>query len=542
MYPDDSNTSRYDTLPDSFIYKPLSDKYVKILHKLSRDSIIELACRWLSVPSCYPNLDWSEIHLDIPTDEEEDYEKDFESDADHFNNKYDSPKYTAEEAQQLEQTERRGILLLQAEYESLRNNTMVSKRQIVQRIVYDHWPQGLNLAQIAQVDLTHITQTSGVSMSWGHSTIYSTSSQNLKLQHVIEKLHLDSFIKSLNDTLSPLFISHVSSHNDPGNSIVLFRIQVFETQSVAELQRLTSKKNLEDGTRIRFKTNIAPIFVLFPLSSPYIIHNYLPSHLYTFESPKVRGGKTNAKKVLPTLKAPRTPTNAIYTRIILQAFVFALSRPGKPVSIRPGGAPVIPTDPATGNTTFISTNNIPAKNIEVLLSLCSSNRGMFALGPWSIYGRGTAEPQPLDAKMLRDNTKRKQQEEMEEISNGLYGHEETQAIKKRKFVNARFHGTETPIQDAIHEDEEDDYLRLKSLELKIENTLTHRNERKRSLKEKYQSPPSITTRLEGKHVYFGLEQLALLGILDSRKAPGWLMEQHNVTSATIRNGQYTIDN
>lgn len=119
-----------NNLSDGTIFQAYSAKYGKILMKLPRDKIIELVLAWLENPITEPHLEWSSYDFDIPDEED-----------------YDDQDQSRIHLQKKEQ----GIEILKEEYHELLQAS-ISKKEIVQRIMLDHWARGFNMIQIADID------------------------------------------------------------------------------------------------------------------------------------------------------------------------------------------------------------------------------------------------------------------------------------------------------------------------------------------------------------------------------------------------------
>lgn len=556
-------------ISDTYIYKPYSDKYIKVLYALSRDLTLQLAKNWLTDPVCYPNLDWSEIDLGLNLDDNDDDEGVEESEQEYFDKKFNSAfeyrKYTPEQRLKLYKTERKGLDILRAEYSYLQQDNTITKRQIVQRIIYDHWPKGLNMAQIAQIDIANTIHV-GNSMAWGCSTFYSTSpgkrgsgDVQMKYKHVLDTIEPKRFVQKLNDYIYPLLVSHVSAHSHPDHSLIMVRIQIFETQNINDLQT-QPKPNMVSNTKQQssgqYRINIPPIYLAFPLSSPYIIHSYLPSYLYNVISPNPNAlddfssesdGDGSDKMYLSKPLNERAPQSLTYLQIILQSLLLTLSRANRQIYLHPFGENVS----SNSNTDMTSEegikynkskrpDNLPSKSLDSMISICSVSRGIAALGPWSIYGLGTAEPLPISAKESR---KDKGSTLDDDFGSQFLTQSQAAQVEKRKLVGIRFHGKEPESKKQKSDKEELDHLVVPVFEFKLENKLSNidsaalklAESSQRSLLQNKSHTPTITSRFEGKDVFKGLEQLAQLGIMDIEQAPKWLTEQQNVLSVTVKN-------
>lgn len=122
-----------NNLTDSTIFQAYSDKYGRTLQRLHRDAIIDLAILWLDDPRTEPHLEWSEY--DFYDEEEEENSIPGEERLDQDENVKKA----------------KGIRILKEEYLNLIPST-TSKKEVLQRILQDHWSKGLNMLQISQID------------------------------------------------------------------------------------------------------------------------------------------------------------------------------------------------------------------------------------------------------------------------------------------------------------------------------------------------------------------------------------------------------
>lgn len=461
------------SLPDDYIYKPYSDKFAKVLYALPRSSILQLVQHWLSDPLCEPPLDWSEIDIDSD-------DSDSDSDSD------------SEEKAKIHK--QRIIEILKEEYQSLKDSPL-SKRSIVQRILYDHWRNGLNMAQIAQIDIASFAEkTSGnTPYSWTYSTVYEASgeAQTPLHEHIVSNIEPNSFLTRFNEALYPLFVGHVSAHQHSKLSVIILRVQIFEEQSISVLR----KDRLMAMGSDKFRITVPPIFIAFPLSSPHIIHSHF-----------------------------RLASSQNYIKAILQALVITLSRPSRAVTVQ-------------------STHELPTKSFDCFIKLKGVRRGVAALGPWARFGRGNAEPGALSLIPNPARLKRKRSKK-EQVSQLAEKYTLDPQTKKRKLVDVRFHGQQAVANNESASDEDDDddddmvitFAKVPTFEVKVKEPY-------KDIQGDYTAPafsPTVTTRFEGTNVFQGLKMLAMTDILDIERAPKWLTEQQNTTSATVINGDFKI--
>lgn len=113
------------TLTDATIFKAYSVKYAKYFKRLPKKAIVDLALRWLNNSLTEPHLLWDEYQM---TGE----------DLDDNGNPIDKREM--------------GLQMLKAEYSELYNST-ITKKELTERLLLDHWSEGLNMLQIADIDI-----------------------------------------------------------------------------------------------------------------------------------------------------------------------------------------------------------------------------------------------------------------------------------------------------------------------------------------------------------------------------------------------------
>ncbi|VVT56734.1 uncharacterized protein SAPINGB_P005239 [Magnusiomyces paraingens] len=450
-------------LPDNYISKAYSEQYNKVLHALPRNTLLRLVQDWLQDSRFIALLHWPTVYTQTNT-----------------------------------RDQNRAVKILLAQYQKMEGHKSPTKRNLVQNIIYDLWPDGLSLMQVAQADVARfldrvnkksrgptpetISNTSGqLPHAWTYSAVsVASGSLGAPLRpYTVSHIEPGPFLARFCEALYPIICGHVSAHQHPTESLFVVRIQVFEEQSITNIRKIgTRLKSSRDSGLGRIKADLAPVFLAVPLSSSYVLHTF-----------------------------PRRAVAKAYVTAALNALTAALSRVRRPIIVT-------------------SVDALPTKSLECLLSLTSVARGSASLGPWSKFGAGTAEPRIFSKKRKKQST----------VQKLLDGYLQTPQTKKRRLINIRFHGEPEPPQKKTNQDDDDDdevivtHAKIPTFEVKI--------------KEPYRGGsgflPTLTTRFEGTNVYQGLEMLAYAGVLDAQRAPKWLTEQQATTTATVTNGKFTI--
>lgn len=115
----EAQTQLYDTT----IFPAYSTKYVPILNRINRELLVELVLHWLANPITEPHLNWTDYTFEEGSDDEE--------------------QADPREA---------GLRFLKKEYSEL-IGMGTTKKEVVLRILEDHWSGGLNMKQVADIDI-----------------------------------------------------------------------------------------------------------------------------------------------------------------------------------------------------------------------------------------------------------------------------------------------------------------------------------------------------------------------------------------------------
>lgn len=140
---------------------------------------------------------------------------------------------------------------------SERMKRIVSKRKLVDSIVYKYWTQGLNLLQLSQIDCQLIIDRPN-SYFWVKSIVLDSLNKEVPILLAPKK-----FLNNLISELSLLYLTYIYICKHPKLPLILIRIQVFDLQSV-------------NSSKLSARPHIAsrkPYFLAIPMNSPNIIHS-----------------------------------------------------------------------------------------------------------------------------------------------------------------------------------------------------------------------------------------------------------------------------
>jgi central kinetochore subunit Mis15/CHL4 len=523
---------------------------VKLLSRLPRDSLIDLALKWLNdenQATCAPYL---ACNRNLEEEAEEDY--------------LHTPAGSVEELRNL--------------YQAFKAEPG-SKRDIVDRILDGDWRRGISLQQLAMVDFQHL-QDNETSLRWtalklvpisvapketasGHRKRPSNAQGSERFPH----MHPSAFIRALQHEISPLVKAHYYLHRlAPPHNLTVLRLHVADTPYA----------NPTSSTQSHFTDSARTLYIAFPDSCPYI---------YVALSGSGGGGVGNHRGAAIS-KADITALK----RTVLEAVPKALSRPQQRYALE-----------ATALT---------AKNLSTMCTLRGNGRSGASQGVYSIFADGCAEGGPVEVVRSSFESNVSAHDEIDEEA-GLHGDKEraapsrkrkalgerdpnlptqtaedrTHTKKKRRMEVARRFGT-TGRPDAKHRAPIDRLL------IKLEAVLerpqdedldtpsgvdtstwappptTGRAKRKKgtvldifSLQENGSRPQPqaptnylaqysssaqsgatqtprapITLTFHGTDVFAGTRTLAEMGFVDLSRMPAWMTGEEGVSTATVRDG------
>lgn len=201
-------------LPNTYVPVVPYQTLVSILSRLPRQSIIELCNKWPRIVNTQPHLNRRNI-----TQRQLNKIVMFESD-----------KYRKEKT---------------------------NKKVIIDKMLTEFWPNGLNLLQLSQIDCQLIVDKPQ-SSSWILSIVKDSMSRDAPIS-----LEPKRFLEMLAKDLCVFFMSHIYVCRHPRLPLIIVRIQLFDLQAAS-----TSKTS----NRPHIISNRA-CFIAFPMDSAHIIHS-----------------------------------------------------------------------------------------------------------------------------------------------------------------------------------------------------------------------------------------------------------------------------
>lgn len=428
-------------LSNSYIPPLRATQIDRELQKLPPDSLYNLTHLWLSIPSTQP----------VPNAylRRKGYTK--SSLADTFLTKLKSLK-------------------------NFKNKTQL-KKKLINTILVEFYPNGLNTLQLAQIDVQLLVDRP-TSSSWISSTVkivngssdipsneedISNDERNDKISKLTNytfsldsQLFLDKFIANL----ANLYLTHVYISRHPYFPLIMVRVQMYDytyhrssaTHSEVfqdltnralfksekmkfneDLDRILNNKNnrtpnqeintnLQRQVRLQIQPQVRshkPFYILLPISSPHVIHSVFPP-------------------------------DDVCSRLILQTLETTLANDDFYKVNRPCEAK---TNKLDTNTSIITSRKIrifrdadipkPIKNLNTMFLLRGISRFGSSLGAWAPYAEGV-----VDMDIFENELKHLivQPEEMIELDghsdDDLQGRPKAEDRKQRKIISAlKFKGT-----------------------------------------------------------------------------------------------------
>lgn len=287
-----------NALRNTFVPKRSPVVQSRILARLTTDSLLNLCLLWCSMPITAPRP--SESQLEELGISKADYIKEFIDDIKEFKEK-----------------------------------RTITKRRIIDRLLVDYYPFGLNLLQYAQIDSQLIVEKQQ-GFLWQVSKLINTNSQPEVLNLHSPQLFLENLVKNL----SKYYMNHIYISTHPHYPLTIIRIQLFDIVSSQ-----INSQNLSLSTTNSLVSR-KPFLLALPANSPNIIHSPL---------------------------SPQDNTGLM----ILQSISSSLSTSQKQVRIQTGDHGVL-------------------KSLESLHIIHGNSRFANMLGVWAPYADGKIDISPFD--------------------------------------------------------------------------------------------------------------------------------------------------
>lgn len=476
------------------------------------------------------------------------------------------------------------------------------KKKLVNTILVEFYPRGLNTLQLAQIDVQLLVDKPSVN-SWVSSTakiVSSTSDipeegdkmREKKLNQLSNytisldsQLFLDNFVLNL----SNLFLTHVYISRHPHYPLILIRVQMYNysyrrpddsTSSTIisdltnssldrtaklkfeqDFQRIVSNKTdskrgkaatngVQRQIQIQNKPQITPhkpFYILLPISSPHVIH-----------TPPV-GDSVGTKLILQTLETTLSYTNvqreAQKGNIGLNSSILTKTK----IKIFPDSD--VPT---------------PIRNLDAIFTLKGISRFGSSMGPWIPYADDLVDMGVLGNELRHQIL---QPEQFVDLSAGAESdpeHAEREKVaalkfkgcmrktKSKELSNAKNkenyeHDTQgeydipnnDQVDDGAREAVNDIYASIVPIHecnFEIEDTLSqffNQRKRKGTTQRKPKRDPAareppfrFKMSFFGSDVFGGLHELAVNEYVNPYETPDWLTGESGTLGGVVKNGRF----
>lgn len=354
-----------------------------------------------------------------------------------------------------------------------KNSKSMFKKRLIDAILVDFYPNGLNALQLAQIDVQSLIDK---------PNIYSWTTATIKVSNREEVIHFDpqTFLNKFISNLNNLYLCHIYISRHPKYPMYLIRIQIFDhavnpngTKTRTKLQfesqykRYKSGKGIDSKKRRQYVQSLKPQYVLLPLSTPNVIYT-------STGSTPPPNGKTEEIEDLSM-------------KLILQTLETTLSTSSKPIQLH--------HDCKT-----------PLKNLNSVFIIKGNSRFSNSLGPWLPYADNKVDSDLLSegADNFRLNP-RTIVDDPEDIATLRFKGSTTRMQSKRLYDE-----TEQPVRDQDSESEEsDEDLEVVPID-EFEHTLQS----------------GFKIKFVGTNTLDGLLELAHRNVIDAKRCPDWLTGEH----------------
>ncbi|QPG74807.1 hypothetical protein FOA43_002143 [Brettanomyces nanus] len=395
---------------------------------------------------------------------------------------------------------------------SLRAAKSSKKRKLIDRILVDFYPEGLNALQLAQLDIQLMVDKPNL-YTWVSSTAKIISNigpiDEIKdaLDDFIFSLDSQSFLDHLIKNLANLYLTHIYISRHPQLPLIIIRIQMYEYVHLKRAKRGSISGSLSNGQNPDIISR-KPYYLVIPTSSPNLIHSV-------------------------------SNVDDLTSKLILQSVETTLSSSLRRVKL-------------------IKNKEPPLKTLEAMHILKGISRFGHALGSWAPYADGTVDIGPLG-----DPT---QHIVLRPAKNGAYERPQSQDEERKMIAALKFKGSlfpklksdrlyednrkkrqrlatglvSTDGEDDIDEEQPNEYqsiVPVQSGDFIVQNKLKEPYNEDKTIRD-VSDAPSIRLRLFGSDIFAGLHQLAVEGIVDPKTIPSWLTGEEGLHRGIIKDGEF----
>lgn len=210
----DSSKGFKNVLPNTYIPVIHKKDLISMLGRLPKISLLELMCVWPKIESTQPQVTKSK------------------------------QKKTNEI-----------VTNYARDVKSMKTGRKVLKRKVIDKILFEFWPKGLNLLQLSQVDCQLIVDRPNA-YYWNLSTVFDSRGKEVPIV-----LDPKKFLKIVAEELSNLYMTYIYVCRHPRFPLIIIRVQVFDIPNID----LTLKRPHISSRK--------PYFLAIPINSPHIIHS-----------------------------------------------------------------------------------------------------------------------------------------------------------------------------------------------------------------------------------------------------------------------------
>ncbi|KAI9773792.1 MAG: hypothetical protein M1840_006017 [Geoglossum simile] len=498
-------------LHHSIKLRPGDGHVLKALNRLPRPALLAVILDWLdekSQPLCRPYL-----AEDVGEDEGDDGEVGF------------APAASVEEVIE--------------EYQSLQQRKG-GRREVVDRVVHGDWRRGLNLYQMATIDLGYLL-VRPASQRWSALKLCRVVSgadpddaENVEELRTTElpRFHAPTFLRNLQREISPVAKAHYYLTRVEGLPLTVLRIRLQEIP-------YNSNPVLLGISRLQLAADDgSTLFIGFPDSTPMVY--------VTITSRQFREERSLRKIVLDVrpftllFSGAVVITHTHHTGGTQQAIPKAISRPYSRYTL--------------------SHTSMSARTLQALLFLRGPGRGGAAGGGWGIFIEGSVEGNPLGFPSFKSANDEWGMEPHE-----VEGNSDGRTNKRRKLIaQGRFGesgigmdgkgielfdirvedpfsgvpGTTSSLPINLDEDEPDinPERREEQNRGKQWSSLFDSDHDSEPHPDLQTWRPNVRLTFQGTHVFAGVRKLVDSGVVDGVRMPGWMTGEVGVSGGLVRDG------
>lgn len=374
------------------------------------------------------------------------------------------------------------------------------KRRVIDRILFEFWPQGLNLLQLSQIDSQLIVDRPSA-YSWILSTVRDSANKEVPIL-----LDPQKFLSNLSQDLSALFMTYIYVCKHPKLPLILIRVQVFDLQPM-------SQPGFSNRPHI---SSHKPLFLAIPLNSPHVIHSPGSDMVYNIVIQAVeRSLPQNASNLLRLVtKEDQKPIRSLESMHILKG----CSRFGNSLGVwapyADGIVDMLPLNSVDKHAVFKSgEESDPEDDTDPQL------KNLIKLA--NLRFKGSATGKVLSEKLFDDNRPSNRKKRKINPSNDNDDYKDDENSTKNEFSSiapiqyAEFVLKDRPTSDdsVDQEEDEEDYAGIK-------------------------------IKLTGLDVFAGLHELSVLttnkeeAVVDLAKIPGWLTGEEGQSCGVVKDGNF----